>query len=105
MPPPRAAIVADTYLRRFAAQLQRVLARGEILKLVEAGNHAQGCVFRDGMHLATSALTAVIDRISQSIPGFFIGRYDLRYTADEDLHAGRGFTILELNGDRNAVDS
>lgn len=95
---PRAAIVADTYLRRFAAQQQHVLARGEMLKLVEAGNHAQGCIFRDGMHLATPALTAVIDRISQSIPGFFIGRYDLRYAADEDLRAGRGFTILELNG-------
>ncbi len=73
---PRAAIVAETYLRRFSAQRCRVLARGETLKLVEAGNHAQGCIFRDGMHLATPALLAAIDCVSQSIPGFFIGRYD-----------------------------
>jgi hypothetical protein len=75
-----------------------VLARGERLRLVESGNHAQGCIFRDGQHLATPALLAAIDRISKSVPGFFIGRYDLRYTSDDDLRAGRGFTILELNG-------
>ncbi|MEP6669038.1 MAG: VTT domain-containing protein [Chthoniobacter sp.] len=95
---PRAAIVAETYLRRFSAQRSRVLARGEILKLVEAGNHAQGCIFRDGMHLATPPLLAAIDRVSQSLPGFFIGRYDLRYAADDELRGGRGFSLVELNG-------
>jgi membrane protein DedA with SNARE-associated domain len=94
----RAAIVAETYLRRFDAQRHWVPACGETVKLVEAGNHVQGCVFRDGMHLATPALLAAIERISQSIPGFFIGRYDLRHASDEDLRDGRGFTILELNG-------
>jgi hypothetical protein len=95
---PRAAIVAQTYLRRFADLRDTVLARGETLKLVEAGNHAQGCIFRDGMHLATPELLAALDRISQSVPGFFIGRYDIRYATDDDLRAGRGLTILELNG-------
>jgi membrane protein DedA with SNARE-associated domain len=95
---PRAAIVAHTYLRRFAEQRDTVLARGETLKLVEAGNHAQGCIFQDGMHLATSDLLGALDRISQSVPGFYIGRYDIRYATDDNLHAGRGLTILELNG-------
>jgi hypothetical protein len=95
---PRAAIVAHTYLRRFADLRERVLARGETLKLVEAGNHAQGCIFRDGMHLATPELLSTLDRISQSVPGFFIGRYDIRYATDDDLRTGRGLTILELNG-------
>ncbi|MGB8166293.1 MAG: VTT domain-containing protein [Chthoniobacteraceae bacterium] len=95
---PRAAIVAHTYLRRFAEQRTTVLARGEKLKLVEAGNHAQGCIFQDGMHLATPELLDKLDRISQSVLGFFIGRYDIRYATDDDLRAGRGLTILELNG-------
>ena len=95
---PRAAIVAHTYLRRFAELRETVLARGETLKLVEAGNHAQGCIFRDGMHLATPELLRTLDRISRSVPGFFIGRYDIRYATDDDLRAGRGLTILELNG-------
>jgi hypothetical protein len=95
---PRAAIVAQTYLRRFAHLRAAVLARGATLKLVEAGNHAQGCIFRDGMHLATPELLAALDRISRSVPGFFIGRYDMRYASDDDLRAGRGFTVVELNG-------
>jgi len=95
---PRAAIVAHTYLRRFAGSRDTVLTRGKTLKLVEAGNHAQGCVFQDGMYLATPELLGTLDRISQSVPGFFIGRYDIRYATDDDLRAGRGLTILELNG-------
>jgi membrane protein DedA with SNARE-associated domain len=94
----RASIVAHTYLRRFAESRDTVLAAGETLKLVEAGNHAQGCIFQDGMHLATPELLRTLDRISQSVPGFFIGRYDIRYATDDDLRSGCGLTIMELNG-------
>ena len=94
----RAALVARTYLRRFASRLDEFLAAGEILKLVETGNHAQGCIFRDGMHLHTEAMERVFDAISQRLSGFFIGRYDVRYENEEDLKAGRNFQIVELNG-------
>jgi len=33
-----------------------------------------------------------------SFPGFYIGRYDIRYRSDEELRAGKGFQIIELNG-------
>ena len=56
--------MARTYLRRFALRRGEVLAPGEILKLVETGNHAHGCISRDGMHLHTEALERVIDEIS-----------------------------------------
>src|SRR5579883_3340127 len=39
---PRARLVAETYLSRFATERERVLAPGESRKLVEAGNHCQG---------------------------------------------------------------
>jgi hypothetical protein len=39
-----------------------------------------------------------IDSISQRIPGFYIGRYDIRYSKEEDLRAGTNFDIIELNG-------
>ena len=94
----RAALMARTYLRRFASRRDEILAPGEILKLVETGNHAQGCIFRDGMHLHTEALERVIDEISHKVTGFFIGRYDLRYENDEDFKQGRNFQIVELNG-------
>lgn len=95
---PRARFMAGTYLRRLAARRGEVLAPGETLKLVEAGNHCQGCIFRDGMHLCTPELEERMDAISRQIPGFCIGRYDIRYASEEDLRAGRNFQIIELNG-------
>jgi len=95
---PRASIVAGTYLERFAGQRKRVLAPGECLKLVEAGNHCQGAIFLDGGRLYSAELEKQIDEISQSVPGFFVGRYDVRYTSEDALRAGRDFRIIELNG-------
>jgi len=94
----RASLMARTYLQRFANRRNEVLPSGETLKLVETGNHAQGCIFRDGMHLHTNALARAIDEISQKLSGFFIGRYDLRYENEEDFKQGRNFKIVELNG-------
>ena len=95
---PRASIMAETYLRRFERDRTRVPGKGELLRLVEAGNHAQGCIFKEGMHLWSRELEERIDTISRRIDGFFIGRYDLRYGSSEELGKGRGFQILELNG-------
>jgi hypothetical protein len=94
----RARFMAETYLRRFAGRGQEVPAPGEQIKLVEAGNHAQGCIFRDGAKLVTPELEARIDEISQKLTGFFIGRYDIRYASESDLRAGKNFQIIELNG-------
>jgi hypothetical protein len=94
----RAALIARTYLRRFAHRRSEVLSVGEVLKLVETGNHAQGCIFRDGGHLRTDALERVIENISRKVPGFYIGRYDIRYENEEDFKQGRSFQIVELNG-------
>lgn len=56
------------------------------------------------MHLYSEELRARIDQISQALPGFYIGRYDVRYSTDSDLRAGR-FTILELNGSASEATS
>ncbi len=95
---PRARFMVDKYLQRFSERRNDILAVGEQLKLVEAGNHAQGCIFRDGSRLCTPELEARIDDISQKLTGFFIGRYDVRYSSEEALCAGRNFQIIELNG-------
>jgi hypothetical protein len=74
-----------------------VLRAGQQIRLVEAGNHCQGCIFRDGNHLISKGLCARIDEISRRIPGFFVGRYDIRYASEEDIARGK-FKIIELNG-------
>lgn len=110
---PRARILAAKYLARFKGRQDEIPAPGTPLRLVEAGNHAQGCIFRDGRHLWTAELEARIDEISQKLDGFFIGRFDIRYETDDALRRGTGFQIIELNGaaaeatniydDRNSV--
>jgi len=94
----RASLLVGTYLRRFASEKARVLTAGESFRLVEAGNHCQGAIFLDGERLLTAALQQRIDEISQSIPGFFVGRFDIRYSSEEALREGRDFQVIELNG-------
>jgi len=95
---PRARLIAGIYLKRLASRRDEVLPVGQSLRLVETGNHAQGCVFRDGCELWSPELEARIDAISRALDGFFIGRYDLRYSSATALRAGQDFQIVELNG-------
>ena len=95
---PRASLKPDPFLKRFGVERTRVLAADERLQLVQAGNHCQGAVFLDGDWLLSDELERTIDRLSTSIPGFFVGRYDVRYTSEEGLRMGRDFKIVELNG-------
>jgi hypothetical protein len=50
------------------------------------------------MHLHSTLLEERIDGISRNLKGFFIGRYDVRYSTPEELRQGVGFNIIELNG-------
>jgi membrane protein DedA with SNARE-associated domain len=95
---PRARLIARTYLTRFAERAGEVPEAGQRVRLVEAGNHCQGCIFLDGADLLTEELREVFDKISQRLPGFFVGRYDIRYGNESELRAGRNFQIIELNG-------
>jgi hypothetical protein len=94
----RASIIAGTYYERFAKKLDWVPEPGETFRLVEAGNHCQGAIFLDGERLFSADLERVIDRISHCVPGFFVGRYDIRYQSEQALREGRDFQIIELNG-------
>ena len=94
----RARYMASTYLKRHEAVRDRVLEVGEVFRLVESGNHCQGAVFEDGAALMTPALEAAIDRFASQIPGFHVGRFDLRFESESRLRAGRDFKVIELNG-------
>jgi len=95
---PRYRLQAHTFLSRHRETASRVVAAGETVRLAIAGNHAQGTTFRDGSHLITPELETRIDEIAQHSPGFFIGRFDLRYTDVDAFKAGRDLAIVELNG-------
>lgn len=95
---PRYRMQARTFLERHAAVRHQVLMAGAQCQLAIAGNHAQGCLFRNGRELMTPALEARIDEIARSYPGFFIGRFDIRYRDPQAFAAGTDLAIVELNG-------
>lgn len=94
----RASLIAKIYLQRFDDRRNEILPTGKILKLVETGNHAQGCIFRDGAHLWSKELEFKIDHLARRLPEFYFGRFDIRYADQHDLREGRNFKIVELNG-------
>lgn len=95
---PRFSRQAGVFEARHAPHLGRVLADGERFVLGTVGNHCQGTMFRDGARLWSPALEARIDEIARSVPGFYIGRFDVRYTDPERFRAGEDLAIIELNG-------
>ena len=94
----RARYMAEVFFARHGKMLDSVIESGQRYPLVFAGNHKQGCVFRDGKHILTDALSAKIDEIARSIPGFYFGRFDIRYETLESFQRGESFTIIEVNG-------
>ena len=93
---------ADIFLARFEDRRREVLADGETLVLSWAGNHRQGCEFRDAPELITPGLEAALRSIADGFRGINgggldFGRFDLRYDDNESLAQG-AFDVVEVNG-------
>ncbi|MCB1178519.1 MAG: SNARE-like domain protein, partial [Leptospiraceae bacterium] len=88
----------DTYYQYLGDKVNSIPKEGVKIPLGFAGNHFQGCLFKDGKDLISEELEKEIDRISKHFKGFYFGRYDIRYETKEDLLKGINFKIVELNG-------
>ncbi|MEO0475532.1 MAG: DedA family protein [Planctomycetota bacterium] len=95
---PRFRFQHDVFHIRWSDDLERVLEKGEELRLAEAGNHCQGTLFQDGSRLITPELEARIDALAKKLEGFYFGRIDLRYTDEDSLKRGEGIAVIEING-------
>jgi hypothetical protein len=95
---PRHGRLQHLYCARLGARLDTVPGRGERVRLVFAGNHCKGSMFRNGAAEITPALTARIDAIARSMPDFCFGRVDVRFASVQGLREGRDFSIIEING-------
>ena len=95
---PRAGRLTHLYFKRHTARLDTVPAEGEAIRLAFAGSHSRGAIFRNGTHLVTPEMEARFDDIAHRLPEFHFGRFDVRFEAFTDVQAGRGFTIVEVNG-------
>ena len=86
------------FLTRLGDEADRIPAEGERIRLANAGNHAQGCLFVDGERLRTPALEAWVKRACESARGFHYGRLDVRFADESACMRGEGGVILEANG-------
>ena len=76
----------------------KVPALGEVVRLATIGSTRVGGLYRDGRVHITPELTRAIDAIAQDMPAFYFGRFDVRFDTLQDLSAGHGFSIMEING-------
>jgi len=94
----RAVCMARFFLRKFSDRLSEIVPAGERFLLAELGTHSRGALFLDAGDRWAEELELAIDEMSQSYPGFFLGRYDIRVDNVNTLKRGEGFKVLELNG-------
>lgn len=71
---------------------------GETIRLSTIGSTRVGGLYCDGGDYITPELNKAVDEIAQDMKEFYIGRFDVRYESLEKLKAGKGFTIMEVNG-------
>jgi hypothetical protein len=80
-----------------ADRLNCIIEDGRRIELVSIGNHAMGTRFINAHHLINDRLSRAFQSISDEIPGFNFGRFDLRCKSLDDLYNGN-VKIMELNG-------
>jgi membrane protein DedA with SNARE-associated domain len=81
-----------------AADLKRVPASGEIIRLAFIASDRVGGSYRDLSREITCELERRVNSIARSMPEFHYGRFDFRFRSLEELRRGRGFKIIEVNG-------
>lgn len=95
---PRAGRVPHLYLKRLEGHLDWVPPAGLTVRIAFSGSHSKGAIFRDGTAMVTQELHDKIDDIARKIPGFYFGRFDIRFESFSLFQKGKNFTIVELNG-------
>jgi membrane protein DedA with SNARE-associated domain len=78
--------------------LDRIPARGEVVRIALINNQRAGALYRDGRRHITAALEARFDAIACSMTEFHYGRFDLRFETVEALMRAEDFSIVEING-------
>jgi hypothetical protein len=99
-------VAADPRLRRRQASRHHqccipdnhVPEAGEVVRLATIGATRVGGLYRDGSAYITPALTSAIDAIARDMPEFHCGRFDVRFDTLQELQAGSGFIVMEVNG-------
>ena len=94
----RASKISKLYFKRHENVLESIIPDKKAFRLVFAGSHCRGSVFRNGNNYITDKLRQSFDDISADIEGFYYGRFDVRFKNIDTLMLGEDFRIMEING-------
>lgn len=94
---PRLHYMAAFLFEKHGSILEEVPANNEQVNLVTLGSHCRGSLFLEGQQYHTDDLERMIDHLSQGIPGFYFGRYDIRAESIEAFQRGE-CQVIEVNG-------
>ena len=94
----RARMTADLESDFVRAVGDQVIEKGERLLIEPIGNHCRGTMFLNDNDQIDDALNTAFNKLAETIPDFYFGRFDLRCKSYEDLKKLTHFKIIELNG-------
>lgn len=95
---PRACLQWEQLKKKWDGRINDIIAKDDILILVENANHSKGAKFCDLTHMVDDALLSVIENCLHNTPDFYYGRFDIKCLSIESLKEGKDFCIIELNG-------
>jgi hypothetical protein len=84
--------------KKFKNEWNHILPSGKNLLIEPVGSHNLGTEFRDARSKITPQLTKTLKEWSDQLPGFYYGRFDIKFNSWDALEKGEEFKILEVNG-------
>jgi len=95
---PRLCRLMQDHLGEPGCNLRHVPAPGEEQRVAMVASARVGGLCEDATSLITPALTEAIETIARDMGDFHVGRFDVKFESLAALRAGRGFSILDVDG-------
>ncbi len=83
--------------QKWSADLDRILAQSETLRIDDIGNYSRGAKFHSLNHLLNDDYTAWADALMRSMEGIDFCRIDLKASSEQAMLQNE-YRIMELNG-------
>lgn len=88
----------EDILRRESIDWNEIAFTGTHQLIEPIGSHNLGTKFMNGNDLNSILLEKRINHWADQLPGFYYGRFDVKYKDWDSLLAGKDFSLIEING-------
>jgi len=88
----------EDILKRESINWNEIAPTGTHHLIEPIGSHNLGTKFINGNDLNSTSLEERISHWADQLPGFYYGRFDVKYKDWNSLLAGKDFSLMEING-------